>query len=396
MLKVTDSLSSKASHNMVQTSVTGGSLPNLSKLRIIQTPVRFFPAYGGVEKYVLELSKQLVALGNHVTVVCADEPHAESCPVQGVNAIRLPYVAKIANTNITPHLFGTLMSQNFDVIHTHIPTPWSADISALVSLLRQKRLFVTYHNDLTGQGVSRLIACLYNFTLLHLILWRANKVVITQPRYLERSRHLRLHKKKVITIPLGVTSPLTVAKVKRKANQVFFMSVLDKHHEYKGLGILLDAMAKVKDRRPEARLLVGGAGELIGKYRQLAKMLGISDSVEFVGYLPDEELAELYSSSSVFVLPSLNKLEGFGIVALEALSYATPVITTHFAGSSNLITRNKAGLIVPPGDAVVLANAITNLLEDHSEAQAMGIRGAAAVDREFGWDSIARRMLSVY
>ena len=212
-------------------------MPNRSKLRIIQTPVRFFPAYGGVEKYVLELSKQLVALGNHVTVVCADEPHAESCAVEGVKAIRLPYIAKIANTNITPRLFGTLMSQNFDVIHTHIPTPWSADISALVSLLRRKRLFVTYHDDLTGQGVSGLIACFYNFTFLHLILWRASKIVITQSKYLEYSRYLKLHKKKVITIPLGVTLPLTVPGVKRKANQVFFMSVLDKYHEYKGLGI---------------------------------------------------------------------------------------------------------------------------------------------------------------
>src|SRR5215467_12721550 len=280
----------RGSHIRPQARGNRGRLPDLGKLRIIQTPVRFFPAYGGVEKYVLELSKQLVTLGNQVTVVCADEPHAESCAVQGVKAIRLPYIAKIANTNITPRLFGTLMSQNFDIMHTHIPTPWSADISALVSLLRRKRLLVTYHNDLTGQGASGLIACIYNFTFLHLILWRAHKIVITQPKYLERSRHLKLHKKKVITIPLGVTLPLAMPEVKRKADEVFFMSVLDKHHEYKGLGILLDAMVKVKSRRPGARLLIGGEGELTGKYGQLAKLHGIGDSVEFLGYVPDEEL----------------------------------------------------------------------------------------------------------
>jgi glycosyltransferase involved in cell wall biosynthesis len=371
-------------------------LPNPSRLSIIQTPVRFSPAYGGVEKYVLELSKQLVALGNDVTVVCADEPPAESRAVQGVKTVRLPYIAKVANTNITPRLFRTLMSQNFDVIHTHIPTPWSADISALVSLLRQKRLLVTYHNDLTGQGLGGLIAYLYSSTLLHLVLWRATTIVVTQPSYLERSRHLKLHKKKVTTIPLGVTLPLRAPAAKRKADQVFFMSVLDKHHEYKGLGILLEAMVKLKGRRPKARLLVGGGGELISKYEKLAKLHGISDAVEFLGYLTDEELAELYSSSSVFVLPSLNRLEGFGIVALEALSYATPVITTRFAGSSDLITKNKAGLIVPPGDAVMLANAVVTLLEDHSEARSMGIRGAAAVEQEFGWENIARQMVSAY
>ena len=146
-----------------------------------------------------------------------------------------------------------------DVLHTHIPTPWSADISALVSLLKQKPLFVTYHNDLTGQGTSGLVACLYNVTFLHLVLWRAKKIVITQPKYIEHSSHLKLHKKKVITIPLGVTLPLTVPGVRHKADQIFFMSVLDKHHEYKGLSILLDAMVTVKHRRPEARLLVGGS-----------------------------------------------------------------------------------------------------------------------------------------
>lgn len=386
----------KGSHSTARASGNGASLPNLSTLRIIQTPARFSPSYGGVEKYVLELSKQLIALGHHVIVVCADEPHAASYAVQGVKTIRLPYISKVANTNITPRLFRTLMSQNFDVIHTHIPTPWSADISALVSLLKQKRLFVTYHNDLTGQGVGGLIACLYNSTFLHLVLWRAKKIVITQPRYIERSRQLKLHKKKVITIPLGVTSPLTVPEVRHKADQVFFMSVLDRHHEYKGLDILLDAMVKVRDRRPGARLLIGGDGNLIGKYQQLAKLHGISNSVEFLGQLPDEQLARLYSSSSVFVLPSLNKLEGFGIVALEALSYATPVITTHFAGSSDLIKSNRAGLIVPPGDSVMLANAIIALLEDHSEAQSMGIRGAVAVEEEFSWESITRQMVSEY
>ena len=368
----------------------------MSNLRVIQTPVRFFPAFGGVEKYVLELSKRLVAQGNEVTVVCADEPCAEPGIVQGVKMIRLPYFAKVANTNITTRLFGTLMRQNFDVMHTHIPTPWSADISALVSLLKHKPLIVTYHNDLIGQGIAGLFVRLYNSTFLHLVLLCANKVIITQPKYSEYSRHLKWHEKKLITLPLGVTMPHPIDEIGRKAYHIAFVSVLDKYHEYKGLDVLLDAMVKVKSGMPQVRLSVGGGGESIAKYEQLAKVLGVSDSVKFLGYLPDKELAELYSSSSVFVLPSLNNLEGFGIVALEALSYATPVITTYFAGSAEFITENKAGLIVPPGDAAALAKAILTLLEDREEARLMGARGAAAVNHDFGWDSIAIQMTGVY
>jgi glycosyltransferase involved in cell wall biosynthesis/O-antigen/teichoic acid export membrane protein len=368
----------------------------ISKLRIIQTPAHFFPAYGGVEIHVLELSKQLVAQGNDVTVVCANEPPGENCSVDGVKTIRLPYITKIANTNITIGLFAALMRLDFETIHTHIPSPWSADISAIASLLKRKPLIVTYHNDLAGQGVASLIARLYSYTFLHLVLLRAKKIIITQPKYLEYSRHLKLHKKKVITVPTGVTAPLAIDKDASVDDHISFIGILDKYHEYKGLDILLNALIKVKERRPNVRLSVGGRGELVSKYEQLAKALGVSNSVEFLGYLSDRELAELYSSSSVFVLPSLNNLEGFGTVALEALSYATPVITTHLAGSSEFITRNKAGLIVPPGDATALAKAILTLLENREEARLMGTRGAAAVNHDFSWDNIARRMVRIY
>lgn len=366
----------------------------MSNLRIVQTPVRFFPAHGGVEKYVLELSRQLSMLGNDVTVICADEPPAESVRVDGMTTIRLPYITKIANTNVTPRLFRTLMSQRFDLIHTHVPTPWSADISALVSLLKRKPLFVTYHNDLTGQRMGGILAKIYNFTLLHFVLWRAKTVIISQPKYLEYSGYLKPYRRKVVVIPPGVTKPLGPAA--RKEHQIFFMSVLDKHHEYKGLSVLLSAMARLREVCPEAHLLVGGAGDLIERYAQYAKELGIVDSVEFLGELSDEELAQAYSSSSVFVLPSLNKLEGFGIVALEALSYGTPVITTSVAGSSEFIVRRNAGLVVPPGDEVALTSALAAMLEDGAKARAMGQRGAEAVGREFGWDEIAKRIVDLY
>jgi glycosyltransferase involved in cell wall biosynthesis len=368
----------------------------MAKLRIMQTPARFYPFYGGVEKYVLELSKKLVLLGNEVTVACADEPHSESEDVQGIKVIRLPYIAKVANTNITPRLFRTLIRENFDVVHTHIPTPWSADVSALVSILKRKPLCVTYHNDLTGKGINSIVAHLYNSTLLHLVLWRAKTIVVTQPKYTEYSSHLKLHKRKIAIIPPGVTEPMHSAEPERKVDCVFFMSVLDKHHDYKGLDVLLQAMVKVRIKRPSAKLLIGGGGESIYQYRLLAERLGIIDFVEFLGVLSDQELAETYGTSSIFVLPSLNKLEGFGIVALEALSFGTPVITTHVAGSSDFIARNRAGLIVPPADIDALSDAILTLLEDRSEARLMGERGAAAVSQEFSWDSIARQIVEAY
>ena len=168
----------------------------MAQLKIMQTPTRFHPFIGGVEKYVLELCKKFIELGNEVTVVCADEPHVGCGEVAGMRVIRLPYIAKVANTNITPGLFYTLMCADFDVIHTHIPSPWSADISALVSLLKRKPLCVTYHNDITGQGTGAVLARIYNATVLHLVLRRAKIIVVTQPKYVERSAYLGAYKGK--------------------------------------------------------------------------------------------------------------------------------------------------------------------------------------------------------
>jgi glycosyltransferase involved in cell wall biosynthesis len=369
----------------------------MSQLKIMQVAVRFHPFIGGVEKYIEELSKALVGRGHKVTVVCADEPHCDDDDFFGVKVIRLPYVAKVANTNITPRLFLTLMKSDFDVIHTHIPTPWSADIAALVSLLKRKPLCVTYHNDIVGQGLNDIIARAYNALLLPLVLGRAKKIIVTQPKYVDTSAYLKRYQKKVAVIPLGVSqSHAAIDDVKRDPDVIFFMSVLDKYHDYKGLDVLLRAMSEVTSSHPRARLLVGGGGDSIDKYRALASGLGISDTVEFLGRLSDQDLWSSYKRSGIFVLPSLNRLEGFGIVALEALACGTPVITTPVAGSSEFIQRHGAGLVVPPNEVSALAAGIKRLLDNPDEASRMGERGSSAVLAEFDWDTIAGQVLNSY
>jgi glycosyltransferase involved in cell wall biosynthesis len=363
----------------------------------MQVPVRFHPFIGGVEKYVEELSKALVARGHKVTVVCADEPHSDSADVSGIHVIRLPYIAKVANTNITPRLFLELLRSDFDVIHTHIPTPWSADIAALVSLLKRKPLCVTYHNDIVGQGFGDIVARIYNFLFLPLVLGRATRIIVTQPRYVETSAHLRRYRNKIVAIPLGVSQDhATIDGSDRDQSIIFFLSVLDKYHDYKGLDVLLKAMSEVKLSHPKAKLLIGGGGDSIGRYRTLAEELGIADTTEFLDRISDEDLWLSYKRSGMFVLPSLNRLEGFGIVALEALACGTPVITTPVAGSSDFIKRHEAGLVIPPNDVSALAASISKLLDNPHEANLMGERGSVAVRAEFDWNRIAGQVIDVY
>ena len=370
-------------------------------MKILQTPVRFYPFTGGVENYVYYLSRELVNSGNQVKVVCANEPDIESKQrVEGIEVERLPYMGKIANTNITTGLPGALSDGDYDIIHTHIPTPWSADWSAFYSNSKKKPLVVTYHNDIIGQGLASLVARIYNSVGLNYVLKTAAKIIITQPGYLQSSSHLAKYQDKIEVIPNGADvekfQPIQASDNEDKST-IFFLSVLDEFHKYKGLDYLLEALKIVKNNVPDVKLIVGGKGVLLDHHQEMAASLGLKDNVEFAGFIPDEEIADYYSQASVFVLPSISSLqEGFGIVALEALACQTPVVTTDIVGVAQDLKQIKGGIVIPPRDTHKLADAITQILSDAQMQKEMGQRGRKLVQEKYTWKGVASSMEKVY
>jgi glycosyltransferase involved in cell wall biosynthesis len=370
-------------------------------MKILQTPVRFYPFTGGVENYVYYLSRELVNSGNQVKVVCANEPDIESKQrVEGIEVERLPYMGKIANTNITTGLPGALSDGDYDIIHTHIPTPWSADWSAFYSNSKKKPLVVTYHNDIIGQGLASLVARIYNSVGLNYVLKTAAKIIITQPGYLQSSSYLAKYRDKIEVIPNGVDvekfQPIQASDNEDKST-IFFLSVLDEFHKYKGLDYLLEALKIVKNNVPDVKLIVGGKGVLLDHHQEMAASLGLKDNVEFAGFIPDEEIADYYSQASVFVLPSISSLqEGFGIVALEALACQTPVVTTDIVGVAQDLKQIKGGIVIPPRDTHKLADAITQILSDAEMQKEMGQRGRKLVEEKYTWKGVASSMEKVY
>jgi glycosyltransferase involved in cell wall biosynthesis len=367
-------------------------------MNILQTPVRFYPFTGGVENYVFYLSRELVKSGNKVEVICANEPPSpKEDTLDGIKVKRLSYTGKIANTNITPHLPLSLSRAECDLIHTHLPTPWSADWSAFYSKIKKKPLVVTYHNDIIGRGLSNSIAHLYNVTALKIVLRQAEKIVITQPGYLKSSSHLKNYKDKVEVVPTGVDLEKFWPKTEKEINTIFFLSLLDEFHQYKGLEYLLKALLIIKEEIPDVKLIIGGRGTLLGYYQDLVSSWGLGANVEFAGFITDAELAEYFSKANVFVLPSISALqEGFGIVALEALACQTPVVTTRIVGVAADLEKVKAGVVVPSKDPQELAVAIVEILEDEKLQNSMGISGRKLVEEKYTWQKVALKMEKLY
>lgn len=136
----------------------------------------------------------------------------------------------------------------------------------------------------------------------------------------------------------------------------------------KGHVVLLRAFRKVLDERPDATLEIAGRGVLEHGLKDLARELELNGSVRFLGHVTPVQRA--VEESMAVVVPSLG--EGFGMVALEAMERARPVIAASIGGLEDLVRDGETGLLVRPGDAGSLAAAMLELAADPARAAAMG------------------------
>lgn len=362
-------------------------------MKILQTPMRLF-ATGGVESYVRNLSKELVGMGHEVAAICADEP-GENVVDRRIRIETLRCMGKIANTCITPYLPSALLKEDFDILHTHLPTPWSADWSSLVSEFKKKPLVLTYHNDIVGEGFAKFIARIYNKTALKLLLNSADGIIVTRKRHM--SPYLEAHAGKIFIIPVGIDVEVFRPQEVPLKGDIFFLSVLDEYHRYKGLDVLLGALKILKREMPDVLLIVGGCGSLVDFYMQMADSLGIKDNVKFAGFIASEQLLEYYNGCKLFVLPSTDsRREGFGIVPLEAMACQRPVVATNIMGMAEDIKNSGAGMVVGCNDKDALASSMLCILKDEDLAKRMGALGRKLTVEKYSWKRTAEQIEKVY
>ena len=149
----------------------------------------------------------------------------------------------------------------------------------------------------------------------------------------------------------------------------------------KGVPILLDAVAALRDRHPGLRLTLIGDGPERALLEAKARDLGLADTVSFVGYKSQAEVAQALAETDVFVLPSF--AEGVPVVLMEAMAARVPVVTTRIAGVPELVEDGVSGLLVPPGDTGALCTALETVLADPDRRRAMGAAGHAKVTGDF-------------
>ncbi len=143
--------------------------------------------------------------------------------------------------------------------------------------------------------------------------------------------------------------------------------------------LFLDAAARVAERHPEARFLVVGDGPLRTDLEQHARKIGLADRVIFTGWRHD--LPVIYEGLDLLVVSSVN--EGTPVSAIEAMAAGCPVVATRVGGLPDLVDDGRTGQLVPPGDAEVLAHAISTLVADRTQAARLADAARVEVERRF-------------
>ncbi len=162
-----------------------------------------------------------------------------------------------------------------------------------------------------------------------------------------------------------------------------------------GLDSLLRAMAPVRERLPEVRLLVGGAGSLRPELERLVARLALGEHVRFLGFVDERVLPLYYQAADFFVLPT-RELEGFGLVTAEALACGTPVLGTPVGATPEILREIDPGLLFDGTAPAALADGIQRHLaaarQHPGRYEALRHRCASQAASRFGWEAVVERL----
>ena len=160
----------------------------------------------------------------------------------------------------------------------------------------------------------------------------------------------------------------------------------------KGHLVLLRALAQARAHVPELTLDVAGRGPLEPALKSYVRELGLEQAVRFLGFVAPVQSA--LEAAAIVVVPSLG--EGFGMVALEAMERARPVIASAVGGLSEIVVDGETGIVVPAADADALAEAIVALASDLPRAAAMGLAGRERALTQFTPERCVERIEKLY
>lgn len=286
-------------------------------------------------------------------------------------------------------------SGEFDVVHAFWPLP-----HGLLGLAAKRAGRIPLVSTFFGVELTWMESQLPFLRPLLRRIARGSDAVTVISSYTGAQLRRTVPEARPFVVPFGATvEPPAEVSAPFRADGPARLLFVGRLVERKGVHRLLEALARLPD--PSAvRLKVVGGGPERARLEGLARELGVADRVEFTGFVSADGLQRAFEEADAFVLPAVRDrkgdVEGLGVVLIEAMAHARPVVASDAGGIPDIVRDGETGLLVPPDDPDALARAIERLRRDPEAARALGLRGREWVTRQFGWERITDSLESLY
>lgn len=343
------------------------------------------PFGGGAEVHLEELLRRLVRRGHQVTLFCSgwdDCPDEET--IEGVRIIRR---GNRYNFNlIAPfHLRRLVADNNFDVLVEDInKIPFYTPL-----YLKLKTLVVVPHLFATTvfQEINFVLGTYIYLAEKPLVpVYRGRKYNVISESTADDIAERGVPRKDISITHCGINNDFYYHDPDIEKYVEPTVLYLGRLKKYKSIHHLVQAFAIVKQTLPQARLMIVGAGDYRGQLESLTNELGLMESVEFTGFVSEEEKLLRLRRAHVAVLPSLK--EGWGLTNIEANAVGTTVVAANVPGLRDSVKDGSSGLLYEYGDITQLSAKLLSILQDDALRRKLE-QGALEWAARFNWDDAA-------
>ncbi len=371
----------------------------------------FHPFIGGSEKHMYELGRRLARTEDVHVVTSRLEDTVEHEILEGMNIHRLETKHQKVPVIYPPPLPITKGvefkltelddSINFDAFNLH--GRWFPNWNRVVDYANKKNKLMihTLHNQ-RPLGISPIVSLtgsIYDSVFGKRVLNNVDKIISVSAAAKVDIMNYGIPADKIAVIHNGVdtnfykpSEPLYQDKYKDGMDNLLIF--VGRIIEQKGLKYLIEAMSDVLKEHPKTRLLITGKGKFKDRHMQEVKKLGLENNIIFPGFVPEEEMPNLYSSADIFVLPSL--WEVFPIAMLEALASGAPLMASDAGGNAEMVEQDGNGRVCKRGSSKELADNLRIMLDDPAKLKTMGKRSREISLERFDWDIITRKTQDFY